>query len=146
MTSMLLLHVDDIVENIDVNGFIIDVIYVVDMVDFAAEVDVNVDVAPGKDKPMVMTRTLVFLDCLAATTTDATVGGGGGDARLQERTVLMSGSSVSRVSWGEVEITAAATVDTTRGGTTRGDTTKDTTRDTTKEAQEDRAVVSATTS
>merc|ERR1711953_618901 len=86
-------------------------------------------VGGGKDKPMVMTQTLVFLDCLAATT-GVTVGRGGGDARLQERTVLVSGSLVSRLSWEEVEeITAAVTVDTTRG-----DTTKDTTRDTTKGA------------
>ena len=42
-----------------------------------------------------------------------TVEEGGGGARLQERTELLSGSLVWKISW-EEEITAAVTVDTLR--------------------------------
>merc|ERR1712125_32324 len=68
--------------------------------------------AGGKDKPMVRTRTLVCLDCLVVTTMAVTVEEEGGGVRLQERTELVSGSSVLKISW-EEEITAAVTVDTT---------------------------------
>merc|ERR1712062_718441 len=66
----------------------------------------------GKDKLMVTTRTLVCLDCLVVTIMAVTVEEGGGGARLQERTELVSGSSVWKISW-EEEITAAVTVATT---------------------------------
>merc|ERR1712113_176405 len=76
----------------------------------------------GKGKLMVMTPTLVFSDCLVATM--AVTVGGGGDARLQERMVLVSGSLVLKTSWEEEEVTADVTLDTTRE-------TVDSTRDST---------------
>jgi len=101
-------------------------------------------VAEGKDKPMVMIRILAFLDCLAATT--AVTVGGGRDDRLQERTVLVSGSLVWKISWEvEEETTAAVTVDTTKEDTTR-DTTRDIIREDTIKEDTIRTVVSATTS
>ena len=99
---------------------------------------------------MVMTPTLVFSDCLVATM--AVTAAGGGDARLQERMVWVSGSLVLKTSWEEEEeVTAAVTVDTTKD-TTRVDTTKvDTTKDTTREPTRDSTnlhlhLVSVTTS
>lgn len=116
-------------------------------------------VAEGKDKLMGMIQILAFLDYLVVATMAVTVGGGRDD-RLQERTVLVSGSLVWKTSWEEEEeITAAVTVDTTRGDTIKGtikDTIReevvtirvtrvDTIRDTIKE-DTIRTVVSATTS
>jgi len=94
-------------------------------------------VEEGGDKPMVMTPTPGFSDCSVATMA-ATVGGGR-DGRLLERMRLESGSLVSKISWEEEEVTAAATVDTTQDPTqdTTQDTIKDTTKDTTKDPTQD---------
>jgi len=112
-------------------------------------------VAEGKDKPrvMAMAPTLVCLDCLVATT--AVTVGGGRDARLLERTRLVSDSLVWKTSW-EEEITAAVTVDTTREDTIKDtikqtikeDTTKGQTRDSTRDStnRRRRSLVSVTTS
>jgi len=58
-----------------------------------------------------MKPTLVCSDCLGATT--AVTAAGGGNARLQERMKLVSGSLVWKISW-EEGVTVAVTVDTTR--------------------------------
>merc|ERR1712062_657183 len=68
-------------------------------------------VGEGNDKLTVMKPTLVCSDCLGATT--AVTAAGGGNARLQERMKLVSGSLVWKISW-EEEVTVAVTVDTTR--------------------------------
>merc|ERR1712157_357678 len=68
-------------------------------------------VGEGNDKLTVMKPTLVCSDCLGATT--AVTAAGGGNARLQERMKLVSGSLVWKISW-EEGVTVAVTVDTTR--------------------------------
>ena len=69
------------------------------------------NIVAGNDKLTVMKPTLVCSDCLGATT--AVTAAGGGNARLQERMKLVSGSLVWKISW-EEEVTVAVTVDTTR--------------------------------
>merc|ERR1712062_375479 len=68
-------------------------------------------VGEGNDKLTVMKPSLVCSDCLGATT--AVTAAGGGNARLQERMKLVSGSLVWKTSW-EEGVTVAVTVDTTR--------------------------------
>merc|ERR1711874_431344 len=68
-------------------------------------------VGEGNDKLTVMKPTLVCSDCLGVTT--AVTAAGGGNARLQERMKLVSGSLAWKISW-EEGATVAVTVDTTR--------------------------------